>query len=512
MRAFPRADHAVRHRRRRPARAGLAALAGAALLLAPAAAPAAAAPSVQPGTYTGADSDENGTSLRVTGDGKVAEFTITVFPSCTDAAGVTATLARPITINEDGTFTAEATHKIDADGGQVTALSKISGKVRPDGIAEGRYEWELRDHVCSASAYFWLRNEDTTAGEPPRPTGPVTVIPGAYNDGARGQLTVSADRRITKLTVSYSWYCGLSYAGERLALLETPAQIRADGSFFTRISDSAGGTETLRGQFHHDGSVWGTVSYVNGGTFCSGSTGFTMRPPGGGGGGGGPTFYLNNGWGPHAHNVFDYGRRADEVFIGDWDGNGTDTVALRRGSRFYVSNSLRGGEASTAFAYGRPGDVILVGDWDGDGVDTFAVRRGSEYHVKNSIAGGKADHVVHYGRGNDDVIVGDWDGDGRDTFAVRRGSQYFVKNRIAGGTADHVLAYGRPADVVLAGDWDGDRRDTFAVRRGAHYYVKNRIAGGNADLVRVYGRPTDEVHVGDWDGDGRDTLGVRRVS
>ncbi|MDD9205633.1 hypothetical protein PU560_04010, partial [Georgenia sp. 10Sc9-8] len=60
------------------------------------------------------------------------------------------------------------------------------------------------------------------------------------------------------------------------------------------------------------------------------------------------------------------------------------------------------------------------GDWDGDGEDTFAVRRGFTYHVKNSLTGGEADLVLNYGRTDDEVYVGDWDGDTIDTLGVRR--------------------------------------------------------------------------------------------
>lgn len=220
-------------------------------------------------------------------------------------------------------------------------------------------------------------------------------------------------------------------------------------------------------------------------------------------------FFLNDGWGPNANRVYTYGRASDEVYVGDWDGNGTDTLALRRGNTFYINNG-HDGTADRVIHYGRPGDVILVGDWDGDGVDTFAVRRGKTYHVKNSVSGGNADQVIHYGRAGDQVLVGDWDGDGVDTFAVRRGKTYHVKNRIAGGNADQVIHYGRAGDDVYAGDWDGDGRDSFTVRRGKTYYVNNAIRGGDADRVLNYGRVNDVTLVGDWNGDGRDTLGVRR--
>ncbi len=222
-------------------------------------------------------------------------------------------------------------------------------------------------------------------------------------------------------------------------------------------------------------------------------------------------FFLSDDWSGTAHHAFHYGRATDEVLIGDWDGDGTDSIVVRRENRFHVSNAPRGGPAEHVFTYGRPGDVVVVGDWDGDGVDTLAIRRGSTYHVKNSLRGGDADTVVSYGRAGDAIVVGDWDGNGTDTFAVRRGATYHVKNAMVGGDADRVFTYGRAADVTLAGDWDGNGTDTFAVRRGKAYFVKNSLVGGAADFSLMYGRATDEVFVGDWNGDGRDTLGVRRL-
>src|SRR5690625_1305837 len=221
-------------------------------------------------------------------------------------------------------------------------------------------------------------------------------------------------------------------------------------------------------------------------------------------------FHLSNSWRGGTDVHFMYGRWVDEVFIGDWDGDGVDTIAVRRGNQFHVTNTLEGGDADVVFHYGRPRDVILVGDWDGDGRDSFAVRRGASYHINNSLRGGNADTVVTYGRGNDTVLVGDWDGDGVDTFAVRRGATYHVKNSLRGGDADVVFTYGRSGDVVLVGVWDGDGDDTLAVQRGRTFHVNNSLRGGDADRAVTFGRLGDEVHVGDWDGNGTDTLGIRR--
>jgi hypothetical protein len=221
-------------------------------------------------------------------------------------------------------------------------------------------------------------------------------------------------------------------------------------------------------------------------------------------------FYLNDGWDARADHAFSYGRAGDEVLVGDWDGDGTDTLAVRRGTTYHLTNSLYGGDADVELTYGRAGDVVLVGDWDGDGTDTFAVRRGNSYFLSDTLESGWADRELDYGRASDAVLVGDWDGGGADTLTVRRGNRYFISNSLDSGPADSELAYGRASDEVHVGDWDGDGTDTLAVRRGITFYVSNSLTSTRADLEQDYGRPGDEVFVGDWNGDGTDTLGIRR--
>lgn len=207
---------------------------------------------------------------------------------------------------------------------------------------------------------------------------------------------------------------------------------------------------------------------------------------------------------------FGYGRAGDEAYAGDWNGDGKDSLTLRRGNMFYTKYSLTGGNADCAFSYGKNEDLVLPGDWDVDGKDTFAVRRGSTYYIKNSLEGGIADKSFIYGRSEDQTYVGDWNGDGHDTFVVRRGNVFYFKNSLTGGNADTVITYGRDDDQVYVGDWDGDGKDSLAVRRGSTFYVKNTIASGVADEAFSYGKTSDTVLVGDWDGDGKDTFMVRR--
>ncbi|MCK6211789.1 gamma-glutamylcyclotransferase [Georgenia sp. EYE_87] len=229
-------------------------------------------------------------------------------------------------------------------------------------------------------------------------------------------------------------------------------------------------------------------------------------------GGTGQLYLFSDDFGTSASRELIYGRSWDRVLVGDWDGDGRDTLAVRRDRSYHIKNSLTGGAADRVVDYGRDDDVVLVGDWDGDGRDTLAVRRGSLYFFKDDLSGGTADRVVGYGRDDDVVLVGDWDGDGRDTLAVRRGSLYFFKDDLIAGAADRVVGYGRPADVVVVGDWDGNDADSLAVRRENYYFVANGFGGGEADLVVPYGRASDAALVGDWDADGTDTLGLRRPS
>ena len=163
----------------------------------------------------------------------------------------------------------------------------------------------------------------------------------------------------------------------------------------------------------------------------------------------------------------------DTTVCGDWDGDGTETpgvVRRRNDNRFewHLSNSLAGGHADVRFVYGsRLSDdshrfpvIFVIGDWDGDGDDTVGIVRFRTddrftWHLRNEHAGGAADlSYVYYGDavfGDDqdfDIpIVGDWDGDGVDTAGVVRKRSlgnpiWLLRNSHAGGHADVTFAYG----------------------------------------------------------------------
>jgi len=115
-----------------------------------------------------------------------------------------------------------------------------------------------------------------------------------------------------------------------------------------------------------------------------------------------------------------FGRSTDEPIVGDWDGDGTDTIGVKRGHLFLLTNSHGGGFADIEFSFGRGTDVPLSGDWDGDRTDTVGLRRGSEFYLKNSNTGGMADVTITMGTSGDTALVGDFNGDGVTDLAVHK--------------------------------------------------------------------------------------------
>ena len=69
--------------------------------------------------------------------------------------------------------------------------------------------------------------------------------------------------------------------------------------------------------------------------------------------------------------------------VGDWDGDGDDTIGIYRPSngQFLLRNSNSAGSENASFYLGNRGDIGIAGDWDGDGdddgIDTIGIYRSS---------------------------------------------------------------------------------------------------------------------------------------
>lgn len=200
----------------------------------------------------------------------------------------------------------------------------------------------------------------------------------------------------------------------------------------------------------------------------------------------------------------------DSVISGDWNGDGKDSVGMKRNNIFYLRNSLTSGKPETTFAFGKPEDEVIVGDWNGDGKDSIGIRRGNIFYLRNNLSSGEPDYVFAYGKPEDEVIVGDWNGDGKDSIGLKRDNVFYLRNNLTSGEPDYVFAFGKPTDQAIVGDWNGDGKDSIGLKRENIFYLRNALDTGNVDYEFAYGRPTDQAIVGDWNGNGKDTIGLKR--
>jgi hypothetical protein len=163
-----------------------------------------------------------------------------------------------------------------------------------------------------------------------------------------------------------------------------------------------------------------------------------------------------------ADTEFYFGNPGDLPLVGDFDGDGRDSVSIWRSSEatVYVINELGDagqglGAAEYDFMFGNPGDQPFVGDFDGDGIDTVGLYRTSTGFVyfTNVNQTGVADSSFFYGDAGDRILAGDWDGDGNDTVAVFRPStrRVYVNLENTGGAADWQGYVGNNPHVVVAG-------------------------------------------------------------
>lgn len=202
----------------------------------------------------------------------------------------------------------------------------------------------------------------------------------------------------------------------------------------------------------------------------------------------------------YADRTIFYGLPDDQPIMGDWNGDGVDTVGVYRNGMFYLRNSNSSGTAELAFAFGSPGDLPVAGDWDGNGIDTVGVYRNGVFFLRNSNNTGAPDMVFALGLPGDMPIAGDWNGQGHDTVGVFRpanGSLY-LKNSNQTGYADTCCAYGIPNDNPVVGDWDGNGTDTIGVYRNGVFLLRNSNTTGYAQISATFGAPGDEPIAGKW--------------
>ncbi len=191
-----------------------------------------------------------------------------------------------------------------------------------------------------------------------------------------------------------------------------------------------------------------------------------------------------------------YGEAGDLPVAGDWDGKGIDSLGVYRQGVFHLRTArLADADGNSSGAeitveFGLPGDLPVVGDWDGDGVDTIGVYRQGQFLLRNSNRSGPPDIVINFGEAGDLPLAGDWDGDGQATVGVynRATGLFKLSNTLKNVLADVVVQWGGPGYLPVVGDWDGDGSTTIGLYGvNGEFLLRNTNAAGTPDLVFTLG-------------------------
>ncbi|MGI9666556.1 MAG: peptidoglycan recognition protein family protein [Acidimicrobiia bacterium] len=170
---------------------------------------------------------------------------------------------------------------------------------------------------------------------------------------------------------------------------------------------------------------------------------------------------------------FYFGDPGDLPLPGDFNGDGCDTVSLYRPSngRFYVINRLGSGatglgSADSSFTFGDKGDAPFVGDFNGDGIDTMGLHRQSSglVFLRYTNTTGTADAQFVYGNPGDRIVAGKWSGHesaGNDVVGTFRPAtaSFYLNDANRAGVARTKIPYGKPGFAPVAGDF-GDLPDS----------------------------------------------------
>ena len=160
---------------------------------------------------------------------------------------------------------------------------------------------------------------------------------------------------------------------------------------------------------------------------------------------------------------FFFGNPGDIPIVGDFNNDGCDTVSIYRPSQgqAFIINQLganEGGLGAAEFSYffGNPGDKPFVGDFNGNGVDTIGLHRESTGFVyfRQSHTQGIADSEFFFGDPGDRLVAGDWGIiDGVDSPAIFRPSDttFYFRYTNTQGNANATLTVGESPWIPVAG-------------------------------------------------------------
>jgi len=155
-----------------------------------------------------------------------------------------------------------------------------------------------------------------------------------------------------------------------------------------------------------------------------------------------PVQYYEGQWtfGELGNGQLTAGQPGDQPVLGDWDGDGKDTIGIYRNGHWLLTNDdiylvapeeFQGFEIESDF--GNAKHQPVTGDWNGNGKDTLGVvsKRGV-YKVTNQLVAIQNVLIINLDYGFNDAVVGDFDQDGDDEVGGAFGeAQFWHVNDIA---------------------------------------------------------------------------------
>jgi hypothetical protein len=219
--------------------------------------------------------------------------------------------------------------------------------------------------------------------------------------------------------------------------------------------------------------------------------------------------------------VFAYGSGGgiSRPVLGDWDGNGTDTVGVVEANpdgttTWKLRNTNGPGGADIVVTYGGANSIPVVGKWTGGSVDHIGIVEFAggvaTWKLRNSFTAGAPDIQVAYGGANSIPVVGDWDGNGTDTMGIVEFgggvATWKLRNSFTAGAPDAGnFSYGGAGWEPITGDWNGDGIETPGMFNPANaaWFLRNENFAGPPDAGQfIFGEPNWIARSGNFDGLG----------
>jgi Tol biopolymer transport system component len=385
----------------------------------------------------------------ISGDGRYVSFSS---PSDNLVAGDTAGTLDVFVFDSQ----TEALERIPAEG----FWNAASFWPNPVLSADGRYvAFSAGNPAWTTGQYdivFYDRNTSTAQSVTPFDTLAAPGSAWAFNPA------MTRDARFVAFNTQSSFAAGDSGGFDVYLVDRQGGDGLPDGSEPVGLVDPAQGFWTL---YNLNGSVYKSFFFGNPGDFpifgdwnCNGiSTPGMYRQSDG-------FVYLRNSNTQGIGDIrFFFGNPGDIPIVGDFNGDGCDTVSIYRPSegRVFIINELganEGGLGAAEFSYffGNPGDKPFVGDFNGNGIDTVGLHRESTGFVyfRQSHTQGIADAEFFFGDPADRLVAGDWGFiDGVDTPAIFRPSDatFYFRYTNTQGNADATLTVGESPWLPVAG-------------------------------------------------------------